>query len=359
VALLFLVFFNSLAGLAVGHDIHSLFYILMTNLLGILAVARAAQRVGVVVSGFKLGLAAIGLFVLVQMSNQGPLNWSTGIFGTLLAFLSGPLTAGLLVFALPLCERLFSVTTEIRLSELGNVNLPLLRQLILKAPGTYNHSIAVGTLAEGAAKAIGLNPLFARVACLYHDIGKSLQPEYFIENQQGGNPHDPLSPEESVRIVAGHVIEGIRLAERAGLPPAIVDIIPQHHGTKLLVPFYAKARRLAGGEESKVQEDRFRYPGPKPQSKEAAIIMLADGVEASARTLEDRSQERLLELIRKIVSAAAEDGQFSDCEITLAELERVTFSFLETLSSFYHSRITYPGFDFTRKAPHDAKAAKG
>ncbi|MCI0717920.1 MAG: HDIG domain-containing protein [Acidobacteria bacterium] len=359
VALLFLVFFNSLAGLAVDNDIHGFFYILMMNLLGILAVARSAQRVGVVMSGFKLGLGAIGLFVLVQTSNQAPLNWSAGAFGALLAFLSGPLNAGLLVFALPLCERLFSVTTEIRLSELGNVNLPLLRQLILKAPGTYNHSIAVGTLSEGAAKAIGLNPLFARVACLYHDIGKSLQPEYFIENQQGENPHDPLHPEESVRIVTGHVTEGIRLAEQAGLPPAIVDIIPQHHGTKLLVPFYAKARTLAGGEESNVQEDRFRYPGPKPQSKEAAIIMLADAVEASARTLNDRSQERLLELIRKIVSAAAEDGQFSDCEITLAELERVTFSFLETLSSFYHSRITYPGFDFDGKATHEAKAAKG
>ncbi len=355
VALLFLVFFNSLAGLAVGNDIYGLFYILMTNLLGILAVARAAQRVGIVVAGFKLGLAAIGLFILVQMSQQVPFNWSAGTFGALLAFLSGPINAGLLVFALPLCERLFSVTTEIRLSELGNVNLPLLRELILKAPGTYNHSIAVGTLSEGAAKAIGLNPLFARVACLYHDIGKSLQQEYFIENQQGQNPHDLLSPEESVRIVTGHVTEGIRLAKRAGLPPAIVDIIPQHHGTKLLTPFYVKAQARAEGDGSEVSEGRFRYPGPKPQSKEAAIIMLADGVEAAARTLKNHSQERLLELIRRIVSAASEDGQFSDCEITLADLERVTFSFLETLSRFYHGRITYPGFDFDGEAAPGAR----
>jgi len=358
VALLFLVFFNGLAGLAVGNDIHGLFYILMTSLFGIVAVTRAAQRVGVVLSGFKLGLAAIGLFVLVQMSRQAPLSWSAGAFGSLLAFLSGPINAGLLVFALPLCERLFSVTTEIRLSELGNVNLPLLRQLILKAPGTYNHSIAVGTLSEGAAKAIGLNPLFARVACLYHDVGKSLQPEYFIENQQGANPHDRLSPEESVRIVTGHVREGIRLAQQAALPPAIVDIIPQNHGTKLLTPFYARAQELAGGDESKVPQERFRYQGPKPQSKEAAIVMLADGVEAAARTLTDRSQERLLELIRRIVSTTSEDGQFSDCEITLVELERITFSFLETLSRFYHGRITYPGFDFSGKAA-GATSAKG
>jgi len=356
VALLFLVFFNGLAALAVGTDIHGLLYILMANLLGILAVTRAAQRVGVALSGFKLGLAAIGLSVLIQMTRQAPLGWSTTTFGSLLAFLSGPINAGLLLFALPLCERLFSVTTEIRLSELGNVNLPLLRQLILKAPGTYNHSIAVGTLSEGAAKAIGLNPLFARVACLYHDVGKSLQPEYFIENQQGANPHDALSPEESVRIVTSHVTEGIRLAGTAALPPAIVDIIPQHHGTKLLTPFYAKARELADDDESEVPQERFRYPGPKPQSKEAAIIMLADGVEAAARTLRDRSQERLLELIRRIVSAASEDGQFSDCEITLAELERVTFSFLETLSRFYHSRITYPGFEFGEKQTPTATA---
>jgi len=239
--------------------------------------------------------------------------------GSVLAFLSGPITAGLLVFALPLCERLFSVTTEIRLSELGNVNLPLLRQLILKAAGTYNHSIAVGTLSEGAAKAIGLDPLFARVACLYHDVGKSLQPEYFVENQQGANPHDALSPEESVRIVTSHVSEGIRLAREAALPSAIVDIIPQHHGTKLLTTFYAKARALADGDESKVSKERFRYNGPKPQTKEAAIIMLADGVEAAARTLKDRWKERLLELIRRIVASASEDGQFSDCEITLAD----------------------------------------
>jgi putative nucleotidyltransferase with HDIG domain len=349
VALLFLVFFNGLAGLAVGNDIHGLFYILMTSLLGIVAVTRSSLRVGVVLSGFKLGLAAIGLFVLVQMSRQAPLSWNVVTFGSLLGFLSGPMNAGLLVFALPLFERVFSVTTEIRLSELGNVNLPLLRQLILKAPGTYNHSIAVGTLSEGAAKAIGLNPLFARVAALYHDVGKSIQPEYFIENQQGANPHDALNPEESVRIVTSHVTEGIRLARLAALPPAIVDIIPQHHGTKLLTPFYAKARAQADGSGSSVPEANFRYPGPKPQSKEAAIIMLADGVEAAARTLKDRSQERLLELIRRIVSAASEDGQFSDCEITLADLERITFSFLETLSTFYHGRITYPGFEFGEK----------
>jgi hypothetical protein len=263
--------------------------------------------------------------------------------------LSGPINASLLVFALPLCERLFLVTTEIRLSELGNLNLPLIRELILKAPGTYSHSVAVGTLAEAAAKAVGLNPLFVRVACLYHDIGKSLRPEYFVENQAGGNPHDQISPEESARIVKEHVSEGIRIARAANLPPAIVDIIPQHHGTKSLTLFFEKAKKMAGSQSVKVRPEDFRYPGPKPQSKEAAIIMLADAVEAAARTLEDHSQERLLELTQRIVSSTAEDGQFSECEITLADLERITFSFVQTLSSFYHSRITYPGFDFNQR----------
>jgi hypothetical protein len=348
-ALLFLIFFSVLAGQAVPSDSYGFFYLLISSLVGILVVRTAVQRVAIVGSGFKLGLSSVGLFILVQLSKQASLDVSSLTFGAALAFLSGPINASLLVFALPLCERLFLVTTEIRLSELGNLNLPLIRELILKAPGTYSHSVAVGTLAEAAAKAVGLNPLFVRVACLYHDIGKSLRPEYFVENQAGGNPHDQISPEESARIVKEHVSEGIRIARAANLPPAIVDIIPQHHGTKSLTLFFEKAKKMAGSQSVKVRPEDFRYPGPKPQSKEAAIIMLADAVEAAARTLEDHSQERLLELTQRIVSSTAEDGQFSECEITLADLERITFSFVQTLSSFYHSRITYPGFDFNQR----------
>jgi len=350
-ALLFLIFFSVLAGQAVPSDSYGLSYLLMTSLVGILAVRGAAQRVGIVGSGFKLGIACMGLFAVLQLAKQSPMNLSSMSFGMSLAFLSGPINASLLVFALPLCERLFLVTTEIRLSELSNLNLPLIRELILKAPGTYSHSVAVGTLAEGAAKAVGLNPLFVRVACLYHDVGKAVHPEYFIENQQGINPHDQMSPEVSVRELKRHVSEGVRMARASNLPPAIVDIIPQHHGTRPLTFFLEKARRLGRSEGASLLEEEFRYPGPKPQSREAAIIMLADSVEASARTLENHAQEKLLELIQRIVSTIADDGQFSECDITLADIDRITLSFLESLSSLYHSRIGYPGFDFSQKRP--------
>lgn len=215
--------------------------------------------------------------------------------------------------------------------------------------------MAVGTLAEGAAKAIGLNAVFARVACLYHDIGKSIHPEYFVENQQGQNIHDRISPEKSVQVVVEHVTAGIRLARAAKLPSSIVDIIPQHHGTKLLTYFYEKAKANSAAPEE-IDEAQYRYPGPKPQSKMAAIIMLADAVEAAARTLNDHSQEKLLELIQKIVATTTEDGQLSECDITLADIDRIAFSFLETLSSIYHARITYPGFEFNREPASSAEA---
>lgn len=348
-ALIFSIFYCVLAGLGLESDFYGFFYILMTNLIGNLAVRKAVQRVGIVNAGFKLGLASVGLFVVLQISKQAPFDLSIGLFGAALSFLSGPLNTGLLIFLLPIFERLFMVTTDIRLLELGNLNLPVIRELILKAPGTYNHSVAVGTLSEGAAKAVGLNPVFVRVACLYHDIGKSVHPEYYVENQQRANIHDEISPLESSRMVCSHVADGIRMAEEARLPSNIVDIIPQHHGTKRLTYFFEKAKRQAAAEGTEVREEDFRYPGPKPQTKAAAIVMLADAVEAAARTLKEHSQEKLLEVIQRIVATTTEDGQFSECDITLGEIDRISFSFLETLSSIYHSRISYPGFDFDKK----------
>ncbi len=343
--LMFSLLSSVVAVLTLGSDLYGFFYVLMSNLIGILTIRSAVQRVGLVGAGFKLGSAAIGLFLVLQVAESAPFDLATGLLGAALALLSGPFTTGLLVFLLPLFERFFMVTTVMRLQELGNVNLPLIRELIVRAPGTYNHSVAVGTLSEGAAEAIGLNPLFARVACFYHDIGKAIHPEYFVENQQDENIHDRTSPEESVKLVVGHVSKGIRMARAAKLPSSMIDIIPQHHGTKLLTYFHEKAKATAASPDE-IDETRFRYPGPKPQSKMAAIIMLADAVEAAARTLSDHSQEKLLELIQKIVANTTEDGQLSECDITLADIDRIAFSFLETLSSVYHARITYPGFEF-------------
>ena len=346
-ALIFSLPSSILAVLALSGDIYGFFYVLMSHLIGILTIRSAVQRVGFVGAGFKLGSAAIGLFVVLQYAKLAPFDLGVGFLGSTLALLSGPITTGLLVFLLPLFERLFMVTTVMRLQELGNINLPLIRELTLKAPGTYNHSVAVGTLSEKAAEAIGLNPVFARVACFYHDIGKSIHPEYYVENQTGDNIHERISPEESVKLVVGHVTKGIRMARAAKLPSSMIDIIPQHHGTKLLTYFHEKAKANASGSEE-IDEARFRYPGPKPQTRMAAIIMLADAVEAAARTLNDHSQEKLLELIQTIVANTTEDGQLSECDITLAEIDRISFSFLETLSGVYHARITYPGFEFER-----------
>lgn len=344
-AWLFLIFFSILAGQFAGSDYSGFFYILMVNLTGILVMRKATQRIGIIGAGFKLGLASVVFFVILQMMKQTPPDLVSGGFGAALAFLSGLVNAVLLVFTIPLCERFFMVTTEIRLSELGNLNLPLIRELILKAPGTYSHSIAVGTLCEGAAEVIGLNPLFLRIASLYHDIGKTVRPEYFVENQQGGNPHDRIDTQESVRILRGHVQEGIVMARKAKLPPSLADLIPQHHGTKLMRFFYEKAKREAQETGRSVEEGDFRYSGLKPQTKAAAILLLADGIEAAARTLPDHSPEQRRTLIRKISVDAIQDGQFSECDITFLEMDRITDSFLETLGSQYHSRIVYPEDD--------------
>lgn len=347
-ARIFIIFFCILAVQAAGTDSYGFFYILITNLTGIIFTRKATQRIGIIGAGFKLGLSAAALFLILRTIGQTPLNWINGGFGASLAFLSGLVNAVFLVFTLPLCERLFMVTTEIRLSELGNLNFALIRELILKAPGTYNHSIAVGTLCEGAAKAIGVNPLFLRISSLYHDIGKTVQPEYFVENQQEANPHDGISSLESVRVLQGHVTYGISLARRAHLPSSIIDMIPQHHGTKLMQFFHEKAKTEIAASEGKVQEEQYRYSGPKPQTKAAAILMLADGIEAAARTLNDHSQEKLRDLIQKIITDTTQDEQFSECDITLSEINRIAYSFLETLSSYYHGRIAYPGVGFNQ-----------
>jgi putative nucleotidyltransferase with HDIG domain len=271
------------------------------------------------------------------------------LYGAALAFVGGAVGIGLLVsFALPPLETVFRVLTDVRLLELSNVNNPLLSELALKAPGTYNHSMTVGTLAEEAAKAIGANSLFCRVAAAYHDVGKMNKPEYFVENQRGSNPHDRLTPSMSALIIASHVKDGIRLARQARLPEQIVDIIPQHHGTRLMTFFYDKARRQNSTSGREPNEDDFRYPGPKPRTREAAIFMLADGIEAAARTVDDATPNRLQEVIRKVANVIVLDGQLEECDLTFADLEKIEAALLRALTSMYHHRVEYPGFDFGR-----------
>jgi hypothetical protein len=257
-------------------------------------------------------------------------------YGVLNGFISTILTMGLL----PIFESIFGLTTDITLLELSDLNHPLLKRLALVAPGTYHHSIVVGNLAEAAAKALGANTLLARVSAYYHDIGKMEKAEYYVENQMGfKNKHEKLTPTMSALILESHVKEGVEMAKKMKLPKSIIDIIQEHHGTTVMSYFYNKAKEQGATEES---IDEFRYPGPKPRSKEAGIMMLADAVEAASRVLEDPKPARIRGLIKKVIMDKFEAGELDDCDLTLRDLHAIEDSFLPILIGVFHLRIDYP-----------------
>lgn len=253
------------------------------------------------------------------------------------------LVTGILMLAcLPLLEGLFAITTSMRLHELQDQDHPLLRQLVMQAPGTYHHSVIVGTLAEAAAEAIGANALLAKVGSYYHDIGKLMKPEYFSENETGLSRHDSLKPSMSTLIIIAHVKDGAEMAREVGLPPAIIAIIEQHHGESLVSYFHHRAQQQAA--EGEVVEDfTFRYPGPCPQSPETALVMLADSVEAATRSLEDPTPAHIRRLVHEILMQRLMDRQFEASGLTLTDLGRAEDAFFRVLSSMFHSRVKYPG----------------
>jgi len=266
--------------------------------------------------------------------------------GVVLGLLGALLTAATVSLATPIYESAFNILTDMKLLELSNADLPLLRDLAIRTPGTNHHSFIVSTLAEAAAKAIGANPLLARIGCLYHDIGKLAAPKMYIENQQGGpNPHDRVEPRDSVRIITGHVRRGLKLAHEAKLPPQIIDFIPQHHGTRVLSYFYHKAKSQAEARGETVNIDDFRYPGPKPQTREAVILMLSDAAEAAVRSLDEPTPENIRSILKKIVDSIVADGQLDECHVTLQEITAIRESLVNTLIGIYHQRISYPGFN--------------
>jgi putative nucleotidyltransferase with HDIG domain len=233
--------------------------------------------------------------------------------------------------------------TIFQLLELANPSSRLLRRLLLETPGTYHHSVMVGNLAERAAETVGADALLARVAAYYHDIGKMKNPLAFIENQAGArNIHDDLDPETSARIIAGHIRDGIDLGYEYGLPVQVIGFIPQHHGTSVMSYFYGKALTEAAASGETVDRERFRYPGPKPQSREAAILMLSDGVEASVRSLDSKDEASIRSMVERIVDARVEDGQLDDAELTLKDLADIKEAFVAQLLGMYHTRIQYP-----------------
>jgi putative nucleotidyltransferase with HDIG domain len=358
IAIVCSAYLSLLFGAMQGWSFFVMLWAMIVQLCGVYAISTYRERAALLRAGLVVGGggAVTALAVETLSGRLEPLSRS--LFGAGLAFVGGAVGVGLLIsFSLPLLEGLFNVLTDIRLLELSNVNNPLLSQLAVKAPGSYNHSLVVGTLAEEAANAIGANGLLCRVGAFYHDVGKINHAEYFIENQRGFNPHDRLTPSMSALIIASHVKDGIKLAREAGLPEQIIDIVPQHHGTRLMGFFYEKAKSNADPALDPVKETDFRYPGPKPQTREAAIFMLADAAEAAARTVEDPTANRLREMIRKVTNSIVLDGQLDSCDLTFNDLERIQEAFLRLLVSTYHHRVDYPGFDF--KSPKQDKGQGG
>jgi len=333
-----------------GFDFYDGVWATIVQLSGIYVISSYRERAALLRAGLVVGgTGAMGALALeILRGNLDPV--SVTLYGAGLAFIGGAVGVGLVIsFSLPLLEGMFNVLTDIRLLELSNVNNPLLSELAVRAPGSYNHSLVVGTLAEEGAKSIGANSLFCRVAAFYHDIGKVNHAEYFVENQRGVNPHDKLTPSMSALIISSHVKDGIKMAREAGLPEQIVDIIPQHHGTKMMTFFYEKARAQTDPALGPIKEEDFRYPGPKPQTREGAIFMLADAVEAAARTVEDPTPNRLMEVIRKLTNSIVLDGQLDECDLTFADLDRIQQAFQRLLVSMYHRRVEYPGFEFNKQ----------
>jgi cyclic-di-AMP phosphodiesterase PgpH len=323
-------------------------FTLMSSAGAIYHLQNCRDRTALVAAGLWIGAINAATTLALGLLGADEPRLLTLLFDSFCGYAGGVLATMVASILLPLFEWLFEITTSIKLLELSNLNLPLLKQLAERAPGTYHHSIMVGLLAEAGAEAIGADALFARVACYYHDIGKTVRPTYFVENQSFmDNRHDKLSPKMSSIVLANHVKQGIEIARQHKLPPRIIAIIPQHHGTGLMKFFYYKARKGAD-DDSTALEQEFRYPGPKPTTKEAAIIMIADSVEAAARTVEEPTPTKLRNMVDMIIGRLRDDDQFDECDITLRDLRIVAESFVKVLMGIHHHRIAYPGFDFNQ-----------
>ncbi len=314
------------------------------SLIGILTLIEPQERASILKAGGVIGVANVGSILLLAFFQQ---RMTSLPFDVLCGAINGILVGILALGLLPPLESLLGITTNFKLLELSNLHQQILRQLILAAPGTYHHSVVLGTLAEAAAQAIGANSLLVRVSAYYHDIGKIKKAEYFVENQMAAvNRHEKLSPPMSSLILTSHVKEGVELARQNKLPLPIVDIIKQHHGTCLITYFYRKAKESENPKEREIREEDYRYPGPKPQTKEAAIVMLADAVEAASRTLNEPTPARIQGLVQRIINHIFVDGQLEECDLTLKDLHQITKAFVRILTGIFHHRIQYPGFNF-------------
>ncbi|OGX31080.1 MAG: hypothetical protein A3D27_03235 [Omnitrophica WOR_2 bacterium RIFCSPHIGHO2_02_FULL_46_37] len=321
------------AGIIAGSSLYLSLIFLITAMATAILVFGLRKRSRILSAGCLSGIIQSLLYALA---------YPPASFSSLAPnFYSGIICAIVVAGTLPVLENLFGVVTNISLLELSDFNHPLLKKMILEAPGTYHHSLVVGNLAERAAESIGANSLLARIGAYYHDIGKLTHPEYFMENQRLLSKHAGLAPSMSKMIIMNHVKEGIELARKYRLKPAIIDFITQHHGNGLVYYFYRKALEEIEQDE-KIYEEGFRYPGPRPTSKETAIVLLADSVEAASRVISEPKAAKIEEVVHKVINNKFIDGQLDDCELTLKDLEKIAQVFTHMLSGIYHGRIEYP-----------------
>ena len=327
-------------------------YVLVPALLGMAAVRHATTAREFAAGAGSVAIGNLGVVVAFTLVGQS--TDPVGAAQLAAAALVSGAGSGLLAFAgTAIFGHVFRITTVFELRELADPNHPLLRQLLLRTPGTYHHSLLVANLAERAAEVIGADPLVARVGAYYHDIGKMRNPTGFIENQTGTNPHDELDPSVSAGIVAAHVRDGLSLAERYHLPPMIREMIPAHHGTSVVKYFYQLAQQRGQNPDESV----FHYPGPRPRTKEAGIVMLADGTEASVRSLAEKKPETIRAMVERIVDDRLAEGQLDECDLTLRDITRIKDAFCELLLGVYHERIPYPEDRIARIPPASGQAA--
>lgn len=344
VVFFFSLFLGVIFGILVGQSYFWALCVWISGLAAARGVLSCKTRNDIYFGGIRAGIVnafVIGCWQIVQ-NYQSPNFFRDFIILMGAGFFSGILSAMLAMIFVPILESLFNYTTDVRLLELSNLNHPLLKDMLVKSPGTYHHSMMVGSMVEAAAEEIGANPLLGKVICYYHDIGKMSHSNYFIENQKpGSNPHDNISPYMSKTLLIAHVKDGVEMGMRYKLGQPIIDGILQHHGTTLINFFYNKALDLAE-EGVVVSEEDFRYPGPKPQFREAALCMLADSIEAAARSLDEPTPSRLQNIVRNIIQKKFLDGQLDECNLTLKDLTKVENAFVRILLGIYHQRIDYP-----------------
>jgi len=323
----------------VFHDVPALFVSLIGGVTAALSIRALRRRsnfyvpVAIIALGYLAAALALGLagdWTIVEVGVRGVWGAANGL-----------VCAGLAFFLLPMAESLTAITTDLTLLELSDPSRPLLRRLSLEAPGTYAHSVAMANLVEAACNRIGANGLLGRVGCYYHDIGKIKNPQYFVENQtRGNNPHDRLKARQSAQIIKAHVTDGLALAHEARLPEAVAAFIPEHHGTTEITYFLDRAKKSGDGGSADAGE--YAYPGPRPRSKETAITMLADSVEAALRVLEDLTPTKIEEVIDHIVRNKLNAGQLDEAPMTLQQVEQVKLEFVRIITGMYHNRIDYP-----------------